>query len=242
MEFTNHMKNSENFQRQWKTVKVPNNDTFPTATVTSSSWSGITTYFFYRKLKCKITSTFLVSPASDKAGCSSRHHSPRLGQADRADLLGDIYRLDQMHQGYVIGDVSAILLVDEPLVPDDTVHLIAFLCWGNIHGRVHLVLPQTHTPVGGFIQWAGKQVVGWRWKLELVLLFHLAIVQVGSQDKMRKNSCFKELLSSLQKQTFLATWGHWKPVGNTDIYDGKCICQSNNNTYLESCFWPSCDK
>lgn len=172
----------------------------------------------------KITSTFLVSPASDKAGCPSRHHSPKSGQADRADLLHHIDRLDQMHQGYVIGDVSAILLVDEPLVPDDTVHLIAFLCWGNVHGRVHVVLPQTHTPVGGFIQWAGKQVVGWRWKLELVLLFHLAIVQVGSQDKKRKKSCFKELLSSLQKQTFVATWGQWKPPYDKLIHYLSLFC------------------
>lgn len=103
-----------------------------------------------------ITSTFLVSPASDKAGCPSRHHSPRFGQTDGADLPRHINRLSQMHQGYVIGDVGAILLIDEPLVSDDSIHLVAFLCRGNVHGGVHVVLPQTHAPVGGFIQRAGK--------------------------------------------------------------------------------------
>lgn len=75
-----------------------------------------------------ITSTFLVSPAGDKAGCPCRHHCPRFGQADGADLSRHIDRLGQMHQGYVIANVSAILLVDEPLVSDDAVHLVAFLC------------------------------------------------------------------------------------------------------------------
>lgn len=102
-----------------------------------------------------ITSTFLVSPAGDKAGCPSRHHDPRLGQAHRADLPRHIDRLGQMHQGDVIGET---LLVAEPLVADDAVHLIAFLCRGNVHGGVHVVLPQTHAPLGGFIPWAGKQV------------------------------------------------------------------------------------
>ncbi len=75
-----------------------------------------------------ITSTFLVSPAGDKAGCPRRHHCPRFGQTDGADFPRHVDRLSQMHQGYVIGDVSAILLVDETLVADDAVHLVAFLC------------------------------------------------------------------------------------------------------------------
>lgn len=81
----------------------------------------------YWRVKCLITSTFLVSPASDKAGCPCRHHSPGPGQTDGADLLCHIDRLGQMHQGYVIGDVSAILLVDKPLVANDAVHLVAGL-------------------------------------------------------------------------------------------------------------------
>lgn len=75
-----------------------------------------------------IPSTFLVSPTGDKAGCTGRHHSPRFGQTDGADLPRHVDRLCQMHQRDVIGDVIAILLVDETLVADDFIHLIAFLC------------------------------------------------------------------------------------------------------------------
>lgn len=105
-----------------------------------------------------IASTFLIPPAGDKAGRPGGHHGPGFGQADGADLPRHLDGLGQMHQGYVIGDVGAILLVDKPLVADDGIHLKALLCRGNVHGGVHVVLPQTHAPEGGVIQRAGKQV------------------------------------------------------------------------------------
>ena len=107
---------------------------------------------------CAIASTFLVSPSGDDAGPSGGHHNPRLGQTDGADLLRHIDRLSQMHQGDVIGDVAFILLVDKALVLNDTVHHVALLRWGNIHGGVHVVLPETHAPLGGYIQWPGAKV------------------------------------------------------------------------------------
>lgn len=118
--------------------------------------------------------TFLVSPAGDKAERPSRLHGPSCGQTDGADLPRHVDRLGQMHQGYVIGDVGAILLVDEPLVADDTIHLIASLFWGNVHGGVHVVLPQTHAPEVGLIQRAGKQVD--KWKCILSRSFQIVIV------------------------------------------------------------------
>lgn len=102
-----------------------------------------------------MTPTFLVSPAGDEAACPGRHHSPRTGQTDGADLPGHIDRLHQVHQGDVVGDVALVLLVDEPRVLDDAVHLVALLRRGNVQRGVHIVLSQTHAPVGGFIEEPG---------------------------------------------------------------------------------------
>lgn len=71
--------------------------------------------------------TLLVSPAGDKARRPSRHHNPGFRQADGADLSYHIDRFGQVNQGYVVGDVIGILLVDKSFVANDGIHLVAFL-------------------------------------------------------------------------------------------------------------------
>lgn len=136
-----------------------------------------------------IVSTFLISPTSNKARRPSRHHSPSSGETDWADRRRHVDGLHQMHQRYVIGDVGAILLVDEPFVLDDTVHLVALLCWWNIHGRVHVVLSQTHTPVRDLIEWARNKMIGWICLLSSVCKCEIIIILLH----------VSMLLSSMQK-------------------------------------------